>query len=168
MVRWKKMVHRWRLQLLLLLLQQLYANANHWPIRKLYLLTIYNPALRLVHGHKGQKPWGCLCYLTLCEPVCSQFNSTFLGVWQKWKHALKFSNLYFQSIRLFVVDIPTYIPFTKHSYLTRKDSNQSSQHSSLRVLAGHWVCHVTYQLKISSKNLMLSDQSESRILNPAL
>ena len=77
----------------------------------------------------------------------------FLGVWQKWKHALKFSNLYFQSIRLFVVDIPTYIPFTKHSYLTRKDSNQSSQHSSLRVLAGYWVCHVIIQLKISSLNL---------------
>jgi len=37
-----------------------------------------------------------------------------------------------------------------------------------RIIARHQACHLTFQLKNSSVNLRLADQSESQILNPVM
>jgi hypothetical protein len=160
-------IHRWRL---LLLLQHRYANANYWPIRKLYLLTVYNPVLQLVDRNQTIKVKNPEDDSVISLFVSQSANSLIQLFWEYDKNENMLWSLATFTFNQFVCSLLIYlpIPFTKHSYLTRKDSNQSGQHSSFRVLAGYWVCHVTYLLKISSKNFVLGDQSESRILNPAL
>ena len=46
------------------------------------------------------------------------------------------------------------------------DNRQTHRHTEL--LARYQACHVTYQIEISSVNLPMADQLESRILNPFL
>merc|ERR1719491_1851771 len=75
--------------------------------------------------------------------------------------------------------LPTYIlPSTQSLSLASTEATAVADNSWLvyrsttprlllpRILARHQACHLTFQLKISSMNLRLADQSESRILNP--
>ena len=56
--------------------------------------------------------------------------------------------------------------WTRKVFLSMLFHNNNLDRNSARVLAAYWACHVTYQLRISSMNLMLTDTNQKEQMPP--